>query len=107
VKRYRQFIIGLLVGAMLFSEIGVYAEDILNVLTNPFPVVINGQAVQIEAYNINGFTFLKLADVGKALDSTVYFNETEKRIEITANKKVSINDEYMLDSSSIEKTSKN
>ena len=35
----------------------------------------------MEGYNINGYTFLKLADFGKT-GLVVKFNETEKRIEI-------------------------
>ena len=106
MKKYKQFIIGLLIGAMLFSPIGVCAEEVLNVIANPYPVFVNGQEIQVEAYNINGFTFLKLADVGKVLNSTVSFNETEKRIEITENKKERTDDDYLVESSSVEKTTK-
>jgi len=106
VKKYKQFIIGVLIGAMLFSSIGVCADEVLNVIANPYPVFVNGQEIQVEAYNINGFTFLKLADVGKVLNSTVSFNETEKRIEITENKKERTDDDYLVESSSVEKTTK-
>jgi len=106
VKKYKQFIIGVLIGAMLFSSIGVCADEVLKVIANPYPVFVNGQEIQVEAYNINGFTFLKLADVGKVLNSTVSFNETEKRIEITENKKERTDDDYLVESSSVEKTTK-
>lgn len=106
MKKYKQFIIGVLIGAMLFSSIGVCADEVLNVIANPYPVFVNGQEIQVEAYNINGFTFLKLADVGKVLNSTVSFNETEKRIEITENKKERTDDDYLVESSSVEKTTK-
>jgi hypothetical protein len=64
----------------------------LNVVLNPYPVYVNGTQVEVEGYNINGFTFLKLADVGKCFDSTVKFNETEERIDITSNPKPTIED---------------
>lgn len=102
MKKYKQFIIGLLIGTILFSSIGVCAEEVLNVIANPYPVFVNGQEIQVEAYNINGFTFLKLADVGKVLDSTVSFNETEKRIEITSNKKDSSTPSTLPDESTSE-----
>jgi hypothetical protein len=84
MKKYKQFVVGLIVGAMLFSSIGVFAEGIA-VLLNPYPVYVNGTQLVVEGYNINGFTFLKLADIGKAFNSTTLFNETEQRIDINSN----------------------
>lgn len=82
LKKYKHFLIGFLVGTLLFSLSPVFANGELNIIKNPFPILINGQVTEVEGYNINGYTFLKLADFGKAgLD--VKFNETEKRIEIT------------------------
>jgi hypothetical protein len=83
MKKYKQFGIGLIVGAILFSSIGVFAEG-LTVLLNQFPIVINGQQAEVEAYNINGRTFLALGDVAKYFDATAVFNETTKRIDINS-----------------------
>jgi hypothetical protein len=85
----KKFIAGFLTCAILIFTLLTFgfAEDILNVVLNPYPVYVNGSQVEVEGYNINGFTFLKLADVGKCFDSTVSFNQTEKRIEIESNSK--------------------
>jgi hypothetical protein len=78
----KKFFIGFIVGAMLFSSIGVLAEG-LTVLLNPYPIVINGEVANVSAYNIDGSTYLKLADLGKSLGIPVSFNSELKQIEIT------------------------
>jgi hypothetical protein len=83
--KYKQFIVGFVTCVILLSVIFVsgFAEDALTVVLNRFPIFINGQEEPVEAYNINGFTFLKLADVGKAIPgTTIKFNEIDERIEI-------------------------
>ncbi|MGE5631374.1 MAG: hypothetical protein ACM3TR_09795 [Caulobacteraceae bacterium] len=78
----KKFMLGFLFGALLFASVGVFAaEYVIN--PNPFPIVIDGVQQQVEAYNINGFTFLKLADVGKVFNRTVKFNESVPQIEIS------------------------
>jgi hypothetical protein len=74
------FIIGFIIAAFLFGGITYAAEELI-VNPNPYPVLINGVETPVEAYNINGFTYLKLADMSKA-GLLVKFNETDKRIEI-------------------------
>lgn len=86
MKKYKQFLIGFLVGAILFSSIPVIAEG-LTVLLNPFPIFFNGQQATVEAYNINGRTYLALGDVAKYFDATAVFNETNKRIDVNKNSK--------------------
>jgi hypothetical protein len=84
--KYKQFIAGFVTCVILLSAIFItgFAEG-LTVLLNPYPVTINGVEIAVEAYNINGFTFLKLADVGKAIpNTTIKFNEIDKRIEINS-----------------------
>ncbi len=92
----KKFIIGFIVGALMFSIIPVMAQEGLTVAPNPFPVVIDGVVTEVEGYNINGYTFLKLADFGKA-GLTVKFNETDKQIEISSTKKAVITPEPIPD----------
>ena len=92
----KKFIIGFIVGALMFSIIPVMAEGELSVVPNPFPVLIDGEVAEVEGYNINGYTFLKLADFGKA-GLTVKFNETDKQIEISSTKKAVITPEPIPD----------
>jgi hypothetical protein len=94
--RMKKIIIGFIVGALMFSIIPVMAQEGLTVVPNPFPVVIDGVVTEVEGYNINGYTFLKLADFGKA-GLTVKFNETDKQIEISSTKKAVITPEPIPD----------
>ena len=78
----KKFILGFVLGSMIFGT-AIFAEEALRVRANPYPVLVDGSKQQIEAYNINDYTYLKLADVGKALGAKVIFNETDSQIEIT------------------------
>lgn len=78
----KKYISGLITGVIIsFCMVGFAAE--LNIIENPYPVLINGVVESVEGYNINGFTFLKLGDFKKA-GLTVKFNETDKQIEVTS-----------------------
>lgn len=88
MKKYKQFILGVIVGAMLFSSIGVFAEG-FTVLLNPFPIFFNGQQANVEAYNVNGRTFLSLGDIATYFNATATLNETTKQIEVNNNEKLS------------------
>lgn len=79
----KKIVFGLILGIFLSSGI-VYGAVELKVVPNPFPVIINGDAAEVEAYNINGYTYLKLRDFEKA-GLIVKFNETYRQIEITSN----------------------
>lgn len=83
MKKYGQFVMGLILGAILFTGITVFAEEALQIKANPFPIFVNGIKKDVEAYNINGFTFMKLADVGNVTGTSVKFNENLAQIEIT------------------------
>lgn len=79
----KKIVFGIILGIFLSSGV-TYAAVELKVVPNPFPVIINGDAVEVEGYNIDGYTFLKLRDFEKA-GLIVKFNETYKQIEITSN----------------------
>lgn len=83
MKKYlnKYTVAAFIIGAVLFSSIGVFAET-MNVSKNPFPIFIDGAEATVEAYNIGGYTYLKLGDLKQA-GLKVVFNETDKKIEIT------------------------
>ena len=84
--KYKQFVAGFAICLILLSAIFItgFAEG-FTVLPNPYPITLNGAEISVEAYNINGFTFLKLADVGKAIPgTTIKFNEINEVIEINS-----------------------
>ena len=39
------------------------------------PIFVNGEQVQMEAYNIHGNNFVKLRDIGQAVDFNVYWQD--------------------------------
>lgn len=78
----KKYLSGLITGIIISVSLTAFAAE-LNVVANPFPVLINGITESVEGYNINGYTFLKLADFKKA-GLTIKFNETNQQIEITS-----------------------
>jgi glycerophosphoryl diester phosphodiesterase len=59
----KKFFAGLITGLLISISVTAFAAVQLKVVPNPFPVFINGDQAQVDAYNINGSTFLKLADL--------------------------------------------
>lgn len=81
----KKFILGFIIGALLFSFAGVFAAVELNVIPNPFPVLIDGVKTEIEGYNINGSTYLKLRDFEKA---GLGIDFVDKQVVITTKKEI-------------------
>lgn len=88
MKKYKQFIAGFVTCAILLSFIFIpgYAEDVLKVLANPFPIVLNGETIKVDALNVNGSTYMKFVDIAKCLGTPVTFNNELKQIEVNTNK---------------------
>jgi hypothetical protein len=82
LKTARSFLVGLIVGALLFGGVAFAAEYVIN--PNSFPIYVNGtQNDNIKALNIDGFTWIQLGSLKEA-GLVVKFNETDKIIEITS-----------------------
>ena len=67
------FVAGMLAGAVLFGgsaayAVGVMAEKSANI------VYVDGQRVELDAYQINGSNYVKLRDVAKAVNINVYWD---------------------------------
>ena len=62
------FIAGFVSGALIFGAIGAIAAGI-TATPNPFPIILNGENVSIEGYNINDQTYFKLRDISEAVGS--------------------------------------
>ncbi len=69
--------------ALLIISMTVYAAVEMNVLPNPFSVLVNGNVVDVEGYNIDGYTYLKLAELEKT-GLMIQFNEEDGQIEISS-----------------------
>lgn len=79
--KYKQLILGTVIG-LLFIPITAFATINLNIATNPYPVIVNGIETDVDGYNINGSTYLKLKDFEKA-GLEVNFNSNNKQIEVS------------------------
>jgi len=67
------FITGILVGAILFCGGAAYAAGVM-AEHNPQTVYVDGEAVRMDAYSINGTNYVKLRDIGEALGFNVYWD---------------------------------
>lgn len=72
--KHFQFAAGILVGAALFGGGTAYAAG---VIAEPSwqKIYLDGQQVQMTAYNINGSNYVKLRDIGKAVGFNVYWQD--------------------------------
>jgi hypothetical protein len=78
----KKFIAGFVACLLLTAGMTVFAAE-YKIIPNPYPILVNGQAQNIEAYNIDGATYVKLSKVGMATGSLVEFNTEKQQIEIT------------------------
>ena len=76
MKRVSAFVIGLLVGAMLFGGGAVYAASGVLAERSNNRVYVDGKEVQLEAYLIDGNNYVKLRDVGQAVGFNVWWDGT-------------------------------
>ncbi len=79
--KYKQLILGTVIG-LIFIPITAFATINLNIATNPYPVIVDGIETDVDGYNINGSTYLKLKDFEKA-GLEVKFNSDNKQIEVS------------------------
>ena len=57
----RNFIIGVITGALVFGTVGVFAAILLP--ENTFPIKLNNNNVNLNGYNVDGSTYFKLRDI--------------------------------------------
>lgn len=80
------FAVGLLCGGVIFGGVGIASGVIATPLTESSQkVTLDGQAVSLEGYNINGSNYFKLRDLGKAMDFGVTWNNGSRTVEIDSN----------------------
>lgn len=79
----KRFISGCIVGGIICSAVSAIATSYI-VNPNPYPVTVDGGAVDIEGYNINDSTYFKLRDIGDKVGFDVDF--ADDTINITTGK---------------------
>jgi len=89
----KKIISGLIIGMLITLSINVFAAGELLINPNPFPIHVDGQEQNLEAYNINGSTYIKLSDIPKATNNVleVKFDQENKRININTQKDTEAN----------------
>lgn len=58
----RNFIIGVITGALVFGTVGVFAGQYI-ATENTFPIKLNNNNVNLNGYNVDGSTYFKLRDI--------------------------------------------
>ena len=83
------FIIGMLCGGILFGGAGVIAAEVTAVLSdNPF--YINGEKIEMTAYNIADNNYVRLRDIGKALDISVTYDPETNSVLINSDERYTV-----------------
>ena len=81
-----QFLMGFLCGALLiggFTSVASAASGIMATLSS-HTIYVDGQQVSMTAYAIGGNNYVKLRDVGEAVNFNVYWDG--KAVQIESNK---------------------
>ena len=65
---------GILVGTMLTGPAAHAEEEYFKAYRSNQAIYLDGQQVELEAYTINGSNYVKLRDIGEALDFNVYWD---------------------------------
>ena len=76
--------LGILAGLAL-SGPAAHAATALTATPSKQPIYVNGQRVQMEAYSIHGNNFVKLRDIGKAVDFGVIYDAAANSVHIDPN----------------------
>ena len=80
----RKFISGIVVG-MIIVSIGSAAVDTVITKTTS-SIFVNGSQIEFDAYNIDGYNYFRLRDLGKALNYSVLWDESEQKVMIDTQK---------------------
>jgi hypothetical protein len=97
MKKYKQFLAGLIVGAMLFSTVTVFAgTQAIEAFFNNIKLSVDGKVVElkdatgnpVEPFIYNGTTYLPVRAIAEALGMEVKFNETTNTVELAKVKEV-------------------
>ena len=78
--KYVHFAVGVLTGAVLFGGGVAYAAGVMAEHA-PQTAYVDGAPVQLEAYNIDGYNYVKLRDIGQAVGFNVYWDGQSVQME--------------------------
>ncbi len=72
----------ILIGLVLAGPTAQAAEAFLKAFPSTQPICLDGQQVQMTAYNIGGNNYVKLRDIGQAVGFNVYWDDTIRAVQI-------------------------
>ena len=75
------FALGVFAGITLCGPAAQAATEALTAALSTQPIYVDGQRVELEAYAIHGNNFVKLRDIGEAVDFNVYWDGSAVQIE--------------------------
>ena len=84
-NRYFTFVMGMLVGAVLFGGGTAYAAGVIAELSVQ-PIYVDGQQVQMTAYSIGGNNYVKLRDIGQAVGFGITYDAATRSVRIEPDK---------------------
>jgi hypothetical protein len=90
MKKYKGYIIGILIGASLMFSFQGFAEDGLTeikaLLRTGLNITLDGKKVELDNPSINyeGSTYIKLRDAGKITGTNVVWNDKTQTVEMTS-----------------------
>lgn len=82
-KETLRFMAGMATGAVLFSGSAAYAAGIMANYA-PQTAYVDGAPVQLDAYNIDGYNYVKLRDIGQAVGFNVYWDGQSVQMDSSA-----------------------
>lgn len=94
LKKYRQLIIGIIIGGLIFNLTPVFAKNVnINVVFDNLKIKVNGKLVNIEEepFIYKGKTYVPLRAIAELLNKQVSFDPKTKEIKIDDNKVASNN----------------
>ena len=84
MKKMGYIFIGVLIGGVLLNGNTINAAAGLLAERSTQPVYVDGQKVELEAYNIAGANYVKLRDIGEAVGFNVYFQNGSVQVDSDA-----------------------
>ena len=81
----KKFLSGFLLGAVIFGSSTALAAGILAEKSNQ-DIWVDGEKIQMEAYNIGGNNYFKLRDIGKEMDFAVTFDSGKNAVMVDSQK---------------------
>lgn len=82
LNRFGYLAAGLVLGITMSGPVAYAAETVLNVWPSTQKFYLDGQAIQLEAYGINGYNYVKLGDLCPALDVALAYDGTTNSVYI-------------------------